>query len=111
MDRLAERQFAALERDMNWIAAIAELTEACRLLNDAERAAILYQQLRPFTGRVVTCARGAQAYGPVDYFLGLAAQTTGQSRVAQHHLSGAVALSEACGALAWAQAARRHLVP
>jgi hypothetical protein len=111
MDRLAEHQFATLERDMNWISAIAELTEACRLLNDAERAAILYQQLLPFTGRIVTCARGAQAYGPVDYFLGLAAQTTGQSSVAHHHLSDALALSESCSAHGWAQTARQHLAP
>ena len=107
--RLAERQFAVLERDMNWIAAIAELTEACHLLNDAERAAVLYQQLLPFAGRIVTCARGAQAYGPVDYFLGLSAQTTGQPTVARQHLSNALVLSESCGAHAWAQAARQHL--
>jgi tetratricopeptide (TPR) repeat protein len=111
VDRLAEHQFAELQRDMNWISAIAELTEACRLLNDADRAAILYQQLLPFTGRIVTCARGAQAYGPVDYFLGLAAQTTGQSSVAHHYLSAALALSESCGAHAWAHAARQHLRP
>ena len=107
--RLAERQFAVLERDMNWIAAIAELTEACQLLNDAERATVLYQQLLPFAGRIVTCARGAQAYGPVDYFLGLSAQTTGQPTVARQHLSNALVLSESCGAHAWAQAARQHL--
>jgi DNA-binding SARP family transcriptional activator len=111
VDRLAQHQFAALERDMNWIAAMAELTEACRLLNDTERAAILYQQLLPFTGRIVTCARGAQAYGPVDYYLGLAAQTTGQSSVAHHHVTDALELSESCGALAWAQTARQQLAP
>ena len=111
VDRLAEHRFAELQRDMNWIAAIAELTEACRLLNDADRAAVLYQQLLPFTGRIVTCARGAQAYGPVDYFLGLAAQTTGQSSVAHDHLSAALALSESCGAHAWAHAAQQHLRP
>jgi Flp pilus assembly protein TadD len=111
VDRLAENEFAALERDTNWISAIAELTEACRLLNDAERATILYQQLLPFTGRAVTCARGAQAYGPVDYFLGLAAQTTGQSSLAHQHLRRALALSETCGARAWAHATRQHLGP
>jgi DNA-binding SARP family transcriptional activator len=111
VDRLAEREFAVLERDMNWIAAIAELTEACRLLHDVERATMLYQQLLPFTGRIVTCARGAQAYGPVDHFLGLAAQTTGRSSVAHRHLASALALSETCGAHAWAQAARHHLGP
>jgi DNA-binding SARP family transcriptional activator len=109
LDRLARHQFAELQRDMNWIAAIAELTEACRVLNDADRAAVLYRQLLPFTGRIVTCARGAQAYGPVEYFLGLAAQTTGQSSVARRHLSAALAVSESCGARAWADAARRHL--
>jgi len=111
VDRLAENELAALERDMNWTAAIAELTQACRLLNDAERAATIYQQLLPFTGRIVTCARGAQAYGPVDYFLGLAAQTTGRSSLAHQHLGRALALSETCGAHAWAQAARQHLGP
>jgi DNA-binding SARP family transcriptional activator len=109
VDRLAEREFAVIERDMNWTSAIAELTEACRLLNEAERAAILYHQLLPFSGRIVTCARGAQAYGPVDYFLGLAAQTTGQSSLAHEHLGRALALSESGGAHAWAQAARQHL--
>jgi DNA-binding SARP family transcriptional activator len=110
VDRLAEDQFAVLERDMNWSSAMAELTEACQVLNDAKRAAILYQQLLPFAGRIVTCARGAQAYGPVDYFLGLAARTTRQTSVAQQHLSDALALSEAACAHAWAQAARQHLV-
>jgi hypothetical protein len=111
VDRLAKNEFAALERDMNWIAAIAELTEACRLLNDVERAAVLYHQLLPFTGRIVTCARGAQAYGPIDYFLGLAARTTRESRIAREHFGRALALSESCGAHAWAQAARQHLGP
>jgi DNA-binding SARP family transcriptional activator len=111
VDRLAEHQFAALQRDMNWISAIAELTEACRLLNDADRAAVLYQQLLPFAGRIATCARGAQAYGPVDYYLGLAAQTTGQSSLAHQHLGRALALSETCGAHAWAHAARQRLGP
>jgi DNA-binding SARP family transcriptional activator len=111
VDRLAEHQFAAIQRDMNWIAAIAELTEACRLLNDADRAAVLYQQLLPFSGRIVTCARGAQAYGPVDYFLALAAQTTGQSGVAHDHLCAALALSQSFGAHAWADASRQHLRP
>jgi DNA-binding SARP family transcriptional activator len=109
MDRLAEDDFAVLEWDMNWISAIAELTEACRLLNDAKHAAILYRQLLPFAGRIVTCARGAQAYGPVDYYLGLAAQTIGESSAAHRHLSAALALSEAFCADAWAQAARQHL--
>ena len=48
-------------------------------------------------------------YGPVEYFLGLAAQTTGQPSVAHHHLAGALELSESCGAHTWAQAAGRHL--
>jgi hypothetical protein len=96
---------------MNWISAVAELTEACRLLNDADRAAFLYRQLLPFSGRIVTCARGAQAYGPVDYYLGLAAQTTGQSNIAHQHLSAALTLSESCDAHAWAHAARQHLRP
>jgi hypothetical protein len=109
VDRLATAGFSPLEKDTNWIPAIAELTQACRVLSDADRAAILYQQLLPFTGRIVTAARGAQAYGPVDYFLGLAAQTAGNSEAARRHLSAALDVSEACEATGWSHAARRAL--
>jgi hypothetical protein len=109
MDRLATNRFATLEKDTNWLPAIAELTHACRVLGDAERAAILYQHLLPFTGHIVAAARGAQAYGPVDYFLGLAAQTAGDTGAGRQHLSAALDLSVACDAHGWAHAARRHL--
>jgi DNA-binding SARP family transcriptional activator len=108
VDRLAPNEFATLQKDTNWMAAIAELTHACRVLRDGDRAEILYQHLLPFTGRIVTSARGAQAYGPVDYFLGLAAHTAGDSGAARQHLSAALHLSEACDANSWAQAARQH---
>ena len=109
VDRLARNRFATLEKDTNWIPAIAELTHACRVLGDTERAAILYQHLLPFTGRIVTAARGAQAYGPVDYFLGLAGQTAGHIGAARRHLSAALRLSDACDAGGWAHAARQLL--
>jgi len=109
VDRLASNRFASLEKDTNWMPAIAELTHACRVLGDADRAATLYQHLLPFTGRIVTSARGAQAYGPVDYFLGLAAHTAGNSRAARQHISTALHLSEECDASGWAHAARQHL--
>jgi hypothetical protein len=109
VDRLATDRFASLEKDTNRMPAIAELTHACRMLGDAHLAATLYQHLLPFTGRIVTSARGAQAYGPVDYFLGLAAHTAGNPRAARQHLSTALHLSEVCDASGWAHAARQHL--
>ena len=109
VDRLAKNRFAALEKDTNWISAIAELTHACRVLGDADRAEILYQHLLPFTGHIVTAARGAQAYGPVDYFLGLAAQTARNSTAARQHLSTALHLSAASDASSWAHAAQEQL--
>jgi tetratricopeptide (TPR) repeat protein len=108
-ERLADRQFAALERDTDWLAAIAELVEACSLLGDAERAAILYEQLLEFGGRIVTAARAALAYGPVDYFLGLAALTALKPATARRHLAAALDLGEAGGAAAWADSARQRL--
>ena len=109
LDRLAAHDFAAVDYDTNWIAAIAELVHACRRLGDRKRAATLYQQLLPFVGRIVTSARAAQTYGPVDYFLALAAQTAGQPRAARGHLDTALQLSEAAGATAWTQAIRQEL--
>lgn len=108
-ERLADQQFAALERDTNWLAAIAELVEACALLGDPKRAAILYEQLLEFSGRIVTAARSALAYGPVDYYLGLAASTARRPATARDHLSAALTLSQAGGAAAWAESARQHL--
>jgi DNA-binding SARP family transcriptional activator len=109
VDRLADRDFAALERDTNWLVGMAELVQACAVLHDTERATSLYRHLDPFSGRVVTAARAAQAYGPVDHYLGLAAFTAGQSAAAREHFSSALNLSRACGAEAWAENARRRL--
>jgi hypothetical protein len=108
-DRLADRDFAVLERDTNWLAGMAELVEACAVLHDPERATSLYQHLAPFGGRVITAARAAQAYGPVDHFLGLAALTARQSSEARRHFSSALNMSRACGADAWAKNAGRRL--
>ena len=109
LDRLAERDFSILGRDTNWFAGVAELIQASSSLEDAQRAAILYKQLAPFSGRIVTAARGAQAYGPVDYFLGLAALTARRPDTARKHLTAALNLSESCGAQLWADNAREYL--
>jgi DNA-binding SARP family transcriptional activator len=109
VERLAAGDFAAIERDANWLPAIAELAQACRVLNEPELAATLYRQLVPFSGHVVTAARGAQAYGPVDSFLALVASTAGQAARARRHSAAALRLSESAGASAWADAAREQL--
>jgi hypothetical protein len=94
---------------MNWLPGVAELIEASASLDDARRAATLYELLAPFSGRIVTGARAAHAYGPVDYFLGLAALTARQPEAARNHLATALTLSESCGAELWATNARQHL--
>jgi tetratricopeptide (TPR) repeat protein len=109
LDRLAERDFSILERDTNWLSGVAELIQASASLQDTHRAAALYQQLAPFSGRIVTAARGALVYGPVDYFLGLAALTALQPRAARKHLTSALNLSKSCDAQLWAYNVRQHL--
>jgi DNA-binding SARP family transcriptional activator len=109
LDRLAVRDFSVLERDTNWFPGVAELIQAAASLQDADRAAALHRQLAPFSGRIITAARGAQAYGPVDYFLGLAALTTQQPDTARNHLAAALELSQSCGAELWASNARQQL--
>jgi hypothetical protein len=91
------------------MSAIAELVEACAALGDAERAAILYELLLEFSGRIVTAARAALAYGPVDYFIGLAALTALKPAVARKHFAAALELSQAGDAAAWAASARQRL--
>lgn len=50
-----------MPRDTNWTAAVALLAEICARLEDAERAAVLYDLLLPHATRNVAVATGAMA--------------------------------------------------
>ena len=47
-ERLAEDDFRGLPRDGIWLTGVAYAARACAYLRDADRAAILHEQLRPY---------------------------------------------------------------
>jgi tetratricopeptide (TPR) repeat protein len=94
---LAANNFAAFYRDNEWLLGIALAAEACCLLEDAEAARVLYEQLAPFAGRqAIGHAEGS--LGAVDRYLGLLAATRGQLDVAIDHLTNAIHVNEQVGA-------------
>jgi tetratricopeptide (TPR) repeat protein len=92
--------FRAIYRDNMWLLGMCLASEACAILGDAARAAVLYQQLLPFAGRhAIGHAEGS--VGSVDRYLGLLAATQGDVNAATRHLEDAVRTNEQMGAHPW----------
>jgi tetratricopeptide (TPR) repeat protein len=106
-DALATQDFAALLPDANRPPALALLAEACNMLGDAQRAALLYQLLLPYAERNIVVATSAICYGPAARYLGLLATTLARWKDAARHFADALAMSERMGAKPWA-AHTRH---
>ena len=98
LDRLAVDDFAALDWDANWLSAMGELAEGTALLGDAERAAVLYERLRPYADRRIVAGRAVYHQCSAHYALGLYARTLGRYEDAAAHFEAAVESDLAIGA-------------
>ncbi len=101
LDRLAAQDFAALPHDANRPPALALLSEACSVLGDAPRAALLYKFLLPYAERNIVVATAAICYGPAARYLGLLATTLARWEDAAQHFADALAMNERMGARPW----------
>lgn len=101
-DSLAAQDFAALLPDANRLPALALLAEACHMLGDAQRAALLYQFMLPYAERNIVVATSAICYGPAARYLGLLATTLARWEDAARHFADALAMSKRMGARPWA---------
>jgi hypothetical protein len=100
-DGLAHNEFSALYRDNEWLLGMALASEACALLGDADRAAVLYEQLSPFSGsHAIGHAEGS--VGATDRYLGLLAVAMGRIDEAIVHLEAGLDLNERMGSPPWA---------
>jgi hypothetical protein len=97
--RLAERGFVDIARNNQWVVTMALLSELCAQLGDSDRAAALYELLLPYVGLTAVTPVGGYA-GPVERYLGLLANVTGDRALAEQHLRAALE-----------QARRRHERP
>ena len=105
---LASDGFAVFHRDNEWLLGMALASEVCSRLRDAERAAVLYEQLLPFDGRHAI-GQGEGSLGAVSRYLGLLAATVGRSVDAERHLREAITMNEQMGARPWTAYSRFDL--
>jgi DNA-binding SARP family transcriptional activator len=91
-ERLAEDDFQGLPRDGNWLTGMAYAARACAHLRDADRAAILNEQLRSYAGINVVTGLGISCLGSVELHLGLLAATAARWDEADRHFMSARAM-------------------
>jgi tetratricopeptide (TPR) repeat protein len=96
---LARHDFGWIPRDGDWMVVAALAAELAHALDDAERAAILYELLEPFAGTNVVIGLGAVCLGAVSRYLGRLALTLGRHDEAMAHLRQAVAANASLGAV------------
>ena len=101
-DQLAEDDFSMFPKDNEWLFALTLLAEAASILDDRDRALVLYEQLRPYED-LVALAASEVSVGPVSLTLGILAAQLG------HQEEAAAAYREAmdAGALTGSDGARR----
>jgi hypothetical protein len=92
---------AHMKDDMNRLAALAELSQALRILDEPGPADRLYELLAPYADRNIVNARGAAGYGSASAHLAVLARLSG--RDPEPHLAAAEAHNRRLGATTWLQ--------
>ena len=91
----------AIPHSMNYWISLSHLADACALLGDAERAALLYARLLPHRAYNIVGPGCSLHAGPTEYFLGGLALAMGQAERAAEHFAAAIAACMAFGAIGW----------
>jgi DNA-binding CsgD family transcriptional regulator/tetratricopeptide (TPR) repeat protein len=99
-EQLAADNFASVPRDSVWPACATFLAEVCLRLGDTDRAAVLYDDLVPFSGRNLMVGMTI-CFGPADRFLGGLAALLGRHDDAAAHYEAASDLADRSGSPVW----------
>lgn len=99
-DQLAEDDFAMFPKDNEWLFATTLLAEAANILDDDDRALVLYEQLRPYED-LVALAASEVSVGPVALALGILAAQLGHHEEAAAYFETALGLSLQMQARPW----------
>jgi tetratricopeptide (TPR) repeat protein len=97
VERHARSDFADLPRDGLWILHLCSLAEACVLLGDERRAALLYKRLSPYADRNAISIT-TMPFGPVALRLGMVAAMLGRWEEAERHFELAMERCNRLGA-------------
>ncbi|NQU07290.1 MAG: tetratricopeptide repeat protein, partial [Candidatus Abyssubacteria bacterium] len=98
LERLAANDFADLPRNWTMPTILMEMAEVAAALGDMRRAAVLYNLLLPFAGRLLTLAYNVACVGSIAHWLGLLAGTLRQWDAAVAHFEAAIETNARVGA-------------
>jgi hypothetical protein len=94
LDELAADGFAGIPVAWTRTLTMSLLAEACTVLNDADRAAALYDRLEPHSGHLIVAGVGVICLGAADRFLAMLESTTHRWSDAERHFEAALALEQ-----------------
>ena len=94
---LAADDFAGVSRNVLWPNSLALMSEVCTVLDDRDRARLLLELFRPYSGLLVVFAGGSHCTGAVDRYLGMLATVLGRFTDAEAWFEAAVALEDQAG--------------
>jgi tetratricopeptide (TPR) repeat protein len=93
-ERLAEQSFRAISRDDMYVTCLVFCAETCCTLADTERAAALFQLLRPYA-RQAACHPTAVCFGAADLYLAMLACCANWPDLSREHFEQALSLNRA----------------
>jgi DNA-binding CsgD family transcriptional regulator len=96
-EQMAKAEFASIARDGRWLLCMVYLCEVCAALNDAVRAAELYDLMLPLAGRNLL-GGSLIFFGSADRYLGLLCVAMFRWSDAEHHFDAALAMNSRTGA-------------
>ena len=113
-ERLAADGFAAIPRDSLRQTSLCYLAEVCDYLQDAPRAAVLYELLLPYARLTIVLGNATICFGATSRFLGQLASIRAQWDAAEAHFEHALDLNARMEAVPWLAHTRyeysRHLL-
>jgi DNA-binding SARP family transcriptional activator len=83
------------------VGGLSYLADACALIEDAELAAPIYEQLLPFEGQNMVIGSAVACYGAADRVLGALATVMQRWDDAERHLENALVLNRRLGSPTW----------
>jgi DNA-binding CsgD family transcriptional regulator len=105
LDDIVADDLATVPRDSLWAASLSYLADACVATAHATAASVVYRNLLPYSGLVVT-ASGLGAYGAIDRYLGQLAELLARPTDAARHLESALRFDERTGSPTWSAHSR-----
>jgi tetratricopeptide (TPR) repeat protein len=97
-ERLAANDFADLPRYLAMLLILMQMAEVAAALGDTSRAALLYNLLHPFAGRLLMGGHDVICYGSTAHWLGLLAGTLKRWDAAVAHFEEAIETNARVGA-------------